>query len=477
MSDFYIIGENHGIAVSTDASTISSVEHAGTTYVYWHDATSQIQLSTSTNGTTWSSPVSVLTAAADTDIRPAGVVWNGTQFVMALATINTISGAVSTTLLGSSDGIDWSTLSTVSWSEYWAHPTHLVWTGTYYYLAATVRDVFNGPLQSMVKRASSEAGPWTSLGLVDQLTSKDNVWPQVAVDGSDVHLVHREGDFNAANVADRILHTMYRTDSWGSTQIAAEGGTGNPGIALLTGGWAVIYQDQSVQAGRGIWSWLFYDGSNYARRGTFSQNFEYGMGGSVLATTSGFTVFYATVTSATASTLYARSFVNVSDEPESTYVSRGTAEHTPADQDQLPNFQFEVSYGSIWLSLTDGDRFYLGPEDFGSHAQVRRRINATSPYYEGTYLIHSVRENVQESLLVNVLGVSANEVTENLLLLEELISQPSFQMRLTLEDHVETWSCQTADYTIERGHIQLHNTRAIMRISVPRLPEVTYEVT
>lgn len=478
MSDYYIIGANRTVAVTSDASTICSVENAGTTYVYWHDTTPSIQMSKSTDGKIWSTPVAVWTAAVNTDVRPAGVVWNGTAFIMALATVNTISGAVTTSLLSSANGTTFASLGTVTFTEYWAHPTDLVWTGTYYYLAATVRNTFDAAMQSTVKRATSTAGPWTSLGRVDQVTATDNVWPRIVVSGSDIHLVHREGNFTEQNVNDRILHTVYTIDTWQSADVVMTGGTGNPDITALNTGYAVLYKDQSVEGGRGIWSWLFYDGDTFYRRGTFSQDFEYGMGACVLPTVDGFDAIYATSADmGVAAKIYSRGFYNIVDEPTGTPFASRNTEDQAAPVDELPNFRFEASYGSYWVDLADGSRFYISPDNFGIHAQTLRRITAQSPFYDGTYLIHSVRENVTESLAVNVLGVSANDVTENLLLLEEIVSQPSFRLRMTVEDHVETWSCQAADYTIERGHIMLHNTRALMRIQVPRLPEVTYEVT
>ena len=140
-------------------------------------------------------------------------------------------------------------------------------------------------------------------------------------------------------------------------------------------------------------------------------------------------------------------------------------------------FSIEVSYGNVWVSLNDHVNFRVAVDGFGEKAYQRRRTTATSPYYDGTFLVHSTMENVQEGVTVYVTGASQNHVTENLLLLEEIFSQDSYLIRQQMDDHVETWSCQAADYTITRGHIEMHNVRATMKLSIPRLPKVTYEVS
>lgn len=480
----YIIGPNRKIASVDDAAFTCAVVYSGTTYVYYRsslvggpDTASQIMVTTSTDNITWTAPA-LAYSEPGYDVFPAGVVHNGTNFKLAVGVQNTVSEAVTTKILNSATGLTWGSPTTVAWSEYWAMPTDLEYISGSYYLAATVRPTFDGPLLSTVK-TSANLSSWTSLGYPNQLLATGHVGAHISVDSGVVTLVAREGDWLYQADNDRILLAQYANGSWGVTRVLVVDGTGNPDIAPLSGGWGVIYKDQTIEGGSGIWAWGFWNGEDFLRRGTFTQNFEYGKGGSVLPAADGFDAFYSTrvADTSTDGTLYTRHFTSTEDEPRISFQPAVQQARSTPDPLVLDNFNFEIHNGSYWVSISNGLRFYIDPDGFGEHAQAQRRITAQSPFYEGTYLVHSVRENVQETVTVGVLGSSQNEVTENLLMLEELITQPSFKMRLTMQDHAETWSCQSADYTISRGHVLMHNIRATMRISVSRLPEVTYEVT
>ena len=480
MSEFYIIGENRRISAVNDASLVRTVEVNDVIYTYWRhsevigdDDTAVIKMSSSTDEITWTTPVTVYDPTS-LDPLLGGITHNGTNFYLAVGEKNTSTGAVTTKILSSANGTTFSSPVTVTWSDYWACPTDLKYSGTTYYLAATARTTFDGPMRSTVK-TSTNLSSWTSLGYASQLTTTDNVHARITVNGSLIHLVAREGTFGTFRSDDRILYSEY-DGYWRSTAEVVDG-TGNPDIIAVDDGYAIFYQDQTISTDTGIWSWMLYDGENFVRRGTFSQGFLPGSGASAFVHGTGFAVTYAQRSDfdAAPGTLYFRYFSTTVDEPPLTYRPK-LGEKLPQNTEKLEGFDVEISSGSLWVSLAQGSRFYMGAEDFGDKAQVLRRITASSPYYEGTYLVHAVRENVQETLSINVLGASQNQVTENLLMLEELVSQPSFRIRLSMGDHVETWSCQQADYTIQRGHIMMHNTRAVMKISVSRLPNISYEV-
>lgn len=142
----------------------------------------------------------------------------------------------------------------------------------------------------------------------------------------------------------------------------------------------------------------------------------------------------------------------------------------------LTNFDVEVSNGSKWVTLNDHFRYIVAADAFKQSSHPRRRVQVNSPVYDGTFEVHSVQENVDETVVVYVLGQSNNEVTENLLNLIGLFQQGSYQLRKRLDDHRETWSCMPAEYTLDRNFVNAHNTRATLTLTVPRLPSVSYEV-
>lgn len=143
--------------------------------------------------------------------------------------------------------------------------------------------------------------------------------------------------------------------------------------------------------------------------------------------------------------------------------------------DRLENFIVEMSLGNTWIDVSDHVNYRISPTDFGDSAQTLRRITASSNHYDGTVLIHTTKEQVQETITVTVYGQDQNQVTENLLLLQEIVEQPLYRVRMTYGNHRQTWLCDSADFNISRGHVFMHNTMAQMRLSIPRFPRVTYE--
>lgn len=144
--------------------------------------------------------------------------------------------------------------------------------------------------------------------------------------------------------------------------------------------------------------------------------------------------------------------------------------------DPMHQFDVTVSYGLSDVSLNDRTNFRMAAEDFGARTVSKRKIESRSVFYDGTYITHSTKENITENLTIYVLGFTQNHVTENLLILETLFDQDTYTIQVRIDDHIETWSCFTADYGIDRGHINMHNGRATFKAIVPRLPQTSYEV-
>lgn len=484
MSNFYLVGENQLVSGINSGWTQCSIEVSGTLYVYWrestvygdYDYTSTIKVATSSdNGETWSTPVTAYSVASN-DVYPVGVVHNGTNFVMLVGSL-TVTPTYTTRILTSAGGITFTQSNTYAWgSDYWAFPTDLYWDGTTYYLAGTAQSTVDGPLRTKVLTGTNLSS-WTDLGYANQYTSANNVWAGVYADAAGtIHVVHREGEFWTRGPDDRILYTFYDASGWDVVdEIYA--GTGKPRIVPLDDGYAITFMDTSVQQQFPVWSWGYYENGAFQRRGAVVQGYHPCADGSLLITSTGFAVTYAqTYTDeSTVGALFYRGFLPAGDA-EYPNIPRKRYVRTNPSETRLGFFEVVVKMGTYELSLTDRIRYYVSPEDFGEKAQVLRRITAQSPFFDGTYLVHSTKENVTEMITVYVLGATQNEVTENLLLLEEAISQASFNIVVTAGNHQETWSCQAADYTISRGHIMLHNSRAMMKMSIPRLPDVSYGV-
>lgn len=143
--------------------------------------------------------------------------------------------------------------------------------------------------------------------------------------------------------------------------------------------------------------------------------------------------------------------------------------------DAMQEFDLTISYGLENVTLNDVVNYQVSAEDFGSKQQQLRRIEAESPFYDGTFTVHVTKANITENVTIYVRGASQNQVTENLLFLEELFAQPTYTMTLRMDDHLETWKCWPAEYAIERSHVYMHNGMALFKASIPRHPTVSYE--
>jgi len=475
-----MIGANREVSSVNDASRISALEHDGTLYVIWRessadewvlDDTAVLMMSSSTDGSTWTTPVECYSTSYD--VYPAGLTHNGSEFVLAVSVVNSVSTIPVTQIVTSADCTSFSSPTTVTWDQFWAWPSDFQYDNGTYYLIGTVEisGVYVGWL-----RTSTDLSSWTDLGNPDQRNEKDNVWPRIQVDNGTVYAVMREGIWNLHALDDNIIYSIYDGSSW-TTELAVSGATGNPDLLRLPSGEMLLaYHDVTINVVGGVWAWAVLD-TEWKKRGVFSQDARSASGGTIFAWGNDFAVLYSTRVNPPFSpgNLYFRDFTSTGDEVENSFKAdreRRRRERNPA----MYNFLVELSIGNQWVAVSDGRDYYMGPEDFGDKAYQMRRITAQSPFFDGTYLVHSVKENVSETLSIHVLGSSQNQVTENILLLEEIINQPSFRIRMTMGDHRETWKCQRADYTIQRGHVMMHSTRAVMKIQVSRFPDVSYEV-
>jgi len=136
----------------------------------------------------------------------------------------------------------------------------------------------------------------------------------------------------------------------------------------------------------------------------------------------------------------------------------------------------EISYGSRWVNLNDGDTYKIaGDSTRDTTSKTWRKVTAESPILGGNYLIHAVPEMVSEQIGVWVYGTSQTDVSENLFGLTDLFEQYDYRIRWTFDEYRETWRCQLADTAMSRGQVWTHSTMAKAVFTVPRYPTVTRE--
>jgi hypothetical protein len=136
----------------------------------------------------------------------------------------------------------------------------------------------------------------------------------------------------------------------------------------------------------------------------------------------------------------------------------------------------EATYQGEWVNLHDMLNYKLAAEpSLTSSARSWRKITATSPVMDGEYLIHATLGMVVEQMKWWVYGGDQVQLAENIWTLEEIFNQYDYRMRLAFDNYFETWECQLADTTTERGHVYSHNKMAGFTASIPRFPSVVRE--
>lgn len=420
------------------AGQITSVRMVNTgsgTAVAWNPNTTTVMFSTRNPDGTWTEPVVGYTNASGAVLL--GFVYTGSAYTIAVRIGST------PTLLNSTNLTTWGTSRTG-----YTGMTSMVYTGGYYYATAITG------ANATVARSATGSG-WTLYETISYLNAVTNRDPVIF---GNIYVAVHEGTSETLSLSDRVL--VSKVDSKVTEPIL----TGAKAIAGTSG--AMIYHDISTVTNSLNWGWMRLDGGRWLRQGTFAQSGTPGPG-DISAITGGFAVAYVR-----GEVLYYRELVEHVDEIRTSAFPAPVVDHV---DDRLENFIVEMSLGNTWIDVSDHVNYRISPTDFGDSAQTLRRITASSNHYDGTVLIHTTKEQVQETITVTVYGQDQNQVTENLLLLQEIVEQPLYRVRMTYGNHRQTWLCDSADFNISRGHVFMHNTMAQMRLSIPRFPRVTYE--
>lgn len=137
----------------------------------------------------------------------------------------------------------------------------------------------------------------------------------------------------------------------------------------------------------------------------------------------------------------------------------------------MKHFDVEVSYQGGWVSLEHSDGFSIHAESLTPSPVTWRRTTASSPIMDGDVLIHATKGMGVLTLAIIVEGHDQGDVYEKVLLLEEILEQFSFRVRVTRDSLRETYVCQVPnDVSVDMSHIQTHNNRALVRTTIPHLP-------
>lgn len=149
---------------------------------------------------------------------------------------------------------------------------------------------------------------------------------------------------------------------------------------------------------------------------------------------------------------------------------------SPTPKIKLSRFDVDVFNGSRWVPLNDHLNYEVGANSLTATQQSRRNHTASSPLYDGEWIVHSSLSNTQETLQVYVYGSDQNQLALNIQDLIDWFSQGFYRLRVIRNNDVEVYDCFPADYQVDRSHVLSHNGRASVTFTVPRLPQITREV-
>lgn len=106
----------------------------------------------------------------------------------------------------------------------------------------------------------------------------------------------------------------------------------------------------------------------------------------------------------------------------------------------------ELSLGD--LDLNDGVNYQLA-KNFSAGSVTWRKQTVESPFYEGRYVVHEVKDAAETRLTVYVFGASYPALNSNLeTLLAAFTEQSSYDVIITTEGQEHRWTCERADYEV-----------------------------
>jgi hypothetical protein len=133
-----------------------------------------------------------------------------------------------------------------------------------------------------------------------------------------------------------------------------------------------------------------------------------------------------------------------------------------------------------WLNLNDGDTYRVSSDSIGSQATSWRRTETQSPYVEGKFLVHAVKDMTSVNLTVWVSGYpqnthasGQNQLHANIEALIAPFEQMSYQIKYSMGDTQTTWECQTADYSVELSKEYVYAMYVPVKFTIPRFPTAT----
>lgn len=130
----------------------------------------------------------------------------------------------------------------------------------------------------------------------------------------------------------------------------------------------------------------------------------------------------------------------------------------------------KISTPSEWIELNDGITYTLAKETFAGSQVNKRIVKATNPYLEGEIAVHSLREQVVETIAVRISAETDFALNASLEILTGAFDQIEYRIVKQIGNSWRVWFCNSANYRIETPQELIHATMAKVTFEVPRHP-------
>lgn len=125
------------------------------------------------------------------------------------------------------------------------------------------------------------------------------------------------------------------------------------------------------------------------------------------------------------------------------------------------------------LDIDDGVNYILG-NGVQAGAVSWRKETVTSPFYEGRFVVHEVKDAADLKFLVYVIGETYPAVnTKVATLLQAVTEQYSYELKLNVQGQQHTWVCERADYEVAFATTTVNALKIPVQITTMRHPAPT----
>jgi hypothetical protein len=124
------------------------------------------------------------------------------------------------------------------------------------------------------------------------------------------------------------------------------------------------------------------------------------------------------------------------------------------------------------LQINDHLDYIIAGPDFLGGQQSWDRTQVSSPFADGEVTVNRRRQNVQENILLEVLGSSTADVHANAKAVVNAFSQDTFTITVSINSSSTVYECEASDYRIVTSSPRYAASQLQVSFTVPHKPLV-----